>query len=85
MFDKIVSITSSTNNPIHDLLINRTCFPAFFKPGEIGWFMVFGHDSCTEMWPDDIHTSVVKEVNFNDSDLVVVTNNSTYTFREINE
>ena len=72
---KIVNL-SGYNNPIHDEIIGNVCYLAYFNVGERGWFL---HESdwC---YGNRIHTSVIKNVEYTDNQVIVTTQNTKYVF-----
>lgn len=68
-------------NPIYLDMLNATCYPAYFKVGDRGWFLFEDYYGSAHR----IHTSTVKEVICTDSQLFVTTRNTKFTFTVISE
>ena len=80
---RLTNIITEIYNPIHENVLNTICYLAYFNIGERGWFLYRTND-----WFDSvnrIHTSVVKDVEYTDNQVVVTTNNSKYVFELIDE
>ena len=66
------------HNPIYDDVEGSIAYPAYFNVGERGWFLYdddwFGNGQ-------KIHTSVIDSVIYTDDTIVVLTQNTRFTFR----
>ena len=71
-------------NPIYDDAEGQLAYPAYLNVGERGWFLWIESD-----WRKDfahrIHTSVIKSVEYLDDEIIVITQNTKFVFRLINE
>lgn len=69
------------HNYVYDEAENSTCYLAYLKVGERGWFLYeddwFG---CHRM-----HTSTIQNVEYNDDKIIVETKNTRLTFRLLSE
>ena len=68
------------HNYIYDDIEGSICYPAYFNVGERGWFL-----SLAE-WFDRahrIHTSVIESVAYTEEQIIVVTQNTKFTFKLI--
>ena len=85
MFDKkyfIVSMESDYINPLHIAVRDSVCcYPAYFKIGERGWFLIEDKDGFTRK----AHTSPVKRVVCEENRIIVQTVNTKYVFEAIEE
>ena len=85
MFDKkyfIVSVESDYINPLHIHARDSVCcYPAYFKIGERGWFLIEEEDGSTRK----AHTSPVKHVVYEENRITVQTVNTKYVFEVIGE
>ena len=70
------------HNPIYDDAEGCTCYLAYLNVGERGWFLYEENDWFST--PHRIHTSIVKDVEYNDNQVVVETQNTRLTFGLIN-
>lgn len=90
MFDvkyRLVEIEefNGEHNPLHDDLLGKACYPAYFKPGEHGW-MFCEIVEFSDPFPHRIRTSVVRDVTVDrGGGFTVTTENSRMVFREIHE
>lgn len=67
------------NNPLHDMVINQVCYLAYLNVGERGWFLYEVNDD----WYNSIHrvhTSEIKDVEYTDNQVIVITENTKYVF-----
>ena len=66
------------HNTIYDDMEGHICYLAYLNPGESGWFL---HESgfwCD--YPHRVHTSIVKDVECVDNQVIVTTQNTRLTF-----
>lgn len=68
-------------NPMHEEILNTTCYLAYLNQGERGWFLCDMNDMFGGI--HRIHTSIIKSVEYNDTEIVVTTENTVYIFTEI--
>ena len=69
------------HNPIYDDKEGNVCYLAYFNIGERGWFLC----ECNEWFEcNRIHTSTVRDVKYDDNQVVVTTRNTRFTFELIN-
>lgn len=75
-FDEILR-----TNTFHDTILGCTCYLAYLKPGERGWFLY------KPEWLDQfapvrrVHTSPVQDVVYLDNgDVILTTKNTRYVF-----
>ena len=85
MYDKkyrLVEIDAKKYNPMHDEVLNKICYPAYFVVGEVGWFLceVF---SWASGGMHRIRTSPVDSILYADNQFIVVTENTKYIFEVI--
>lgn len=71
------------HNYVYDGVEGKICYPAYFNVGERGWFLWIDDDWIKE-FAHRIHTSVIESVQYVDDTIVVVTQNTRFTFRLIN-
>jgi len=87
-FDKryrAVSVESNSGNPFHEDIRNSAyCYPAYFKIGERGWFL-FMKKLGDDHYAHRIHTSIVKNVIYEDNRITVQTENTKYVFEVMEE
>ena len=66
------------HNPIYENIEGDTCYLAYLKIGERGWFL---HHKSEYDWPHRIHTSVVQKVDYTrGNQVIVMTENTKFTF-----
>lgn len=70
------------HNPLYDDIEGHTCYLAYLKPGERGWIL---HEEHEYLWPHRIHTSVVQAVQYKDDRVIVMTENTKFTFEVVDE
>ena len=66
------------HNIMYDGMIGKTCYLAYLNVGERGWFLYEDNDwiRCHR-----IHTSVIKDVEYNHGNqIIVTTQNTKFTF-----
>lgn len=72
------------HNPMYATMLDRVCYPAYFKVGERGWSLCVVDD-----WSETahrVHTSTVKDVQYTRSgQIVVTTQNTRLTFSPITD
>ena len=84
MYDKkfrLVEIDAKKYNPMHEEILNKVCYPAYFVVGERGWFLCVVNE-----WPGGthrVHTSLVDNILYADNQIIVVTENTKYVFEVI--
>lgn len=77
----------NNHNPIYDDMVGETCYLAYLKVGERGWFLYEDNDwlGCHR-----VHTSVIKNVEYSSfiddtgyccERIIVETQNTKFTFR----
>lgn len=78
---KLESIETTRHNSIHDEILGKICYLAYFKEGERGWFLCNTEDG-TPCPVHRIHTSEVKEVSYSGTGMhiLVSTENTKYYF-----
>lgn len=54
-------ITSRYYNPLHDMVLHSTCYPAYVKEGARAWILC---DYAGEKYPHRLHTSAVVGTGF---------------------
>lgn len=72
------------HNDIYDDIEGRICYPAYFNVGERGWFLWI-EDSWFKEFAHRIHTSVIQNVEYLDDEIIVVTQNTRFTFRLVSK
>lgn len=76
----------SKSNLMHDAIRGKICYPAYFKVGERGMFLVDTEKEPIIYRYDRIITSPVKEVvTTRDGGFTVTTKNSKYIFKALME
>lgn len=71
------------HNGLYDDLEGCTCYLAYLKPGERGWFL---YEKPSEFWPHRVHTSIIKDVKYAENgNVVVTTENTRLTFAVMGE
>lgn len=80
---RLINIITEYYNPIHEGLLNKICHLAYFNVGERGWFLF--RDSDWFDSADKVHTSVVKDIEYIDDQVIVTTLNTKYVFELIKE
>lgn len=74
-------IDSKRDNPYHDAIVGSVCYLAYLNIGERGWFLYEAHDWYGFSSAHRIHTSVIKNVQYiNSNQVVVTTENTKYVF-----
>ena len=71
------------HNPVYDDAEGAVCYLAYFNVGERGWFLCDYDDWFNAV--HRIHTSTVKSVEYLDSQVIVETQNTRFTFTLISE
>ena len=65
-------------NHIYLEMEGAICYLVYLNVGERGWFMYEAND--WDNYPHRVHTSVVKDVQYTDNQVIVTTNNTRLTF-----
>ena len=76
---RLMNIVTDKYNPIHEPIIGKICFPAYFNIGERGWFLYKPYDLFDRT--EKVHTSVVEYYIKTPEGFTVQTNNSKYVFK----
>lgn len=71
------------HNDAYDGMNNRICYLAYLNVGERGWFLCEPQGWFGSV--HRIHTSVIKSVDYFDDHIIVVTQNTRFTFRLISD
>lgn len=71
-------------NPIYDGVEGSYAYPSYFNVGERGWFLWIENGLFGKEIAHRVHTSIVKNVEHFDGYFVVETQNTRFTFKEIN-
>lgn len=71
------------HNPIYDDMNGVICYLAYLNVGERGWFLYIDENYWYE-YAHRIHTSIIQDVEYNDNQVVVTTQNTKFTFTLIN-
>lgn len=69
------------HNPIYDDILGNVCYLAYLNVGERGWFLYEENDWFRQT--HRVHTSTIKGVQYSDDQIVVVTQNTRFTFKLI--
>lgn len=72
------------HNFVYEDIEGSICYPAYFNVGERGWFLYIedgGWYECTHR----IHTSIIKSVEYIDDTIIVITQNTRFVFRLVND
>ena len=71
------------NRPNHIYLDMEGCivYPVYFNVGERGWFLYEYNDPWD--WPHRVHTSMVASVEYENDQLIVMTQNTCFTFEVV--
>lgn len=82
----IIEKIEELNKPnfIYEGIEGSICYPAYFNVGERGWFLYI-EDSGWSEYAHRIHTSVVKSIDYTDDTIIVVTENTRFTFRLVSK
>ena len=84
MYDKkyrLIDIETEKYNQMHEEILHKVCYPAYFVIGERGWFLCEVNE-----WTGGthrIHTSLVDNILYADNQFIVVTENTKYAFELI--
>lgn len=70
------------HNPLYEDIAGHVCYLAYLKVGERGWIL---HHKSEYDWPHRIHTSVVQAVKYKDDRVIVMTENTKFTFEVVDE
>lgn len=71
------------HNALYDDVEGNTCYLAYLKVGERGWFL---HHARDYEWPHRIHTSIIKDAkNTRGNEIIVTTENTRFTFKVLEE
>lgn len=66
------------HNPLYDDIEGSTCYLAYLNAGERGWFLYETRDFLN--YPHRVHTSIIKNVEYTDHQVIVETQNTRFTF-----
>ena len=72
------------HNYIYEDAEESVCYPAYFKVGDRGWFLIETNEHGF-ISAHRIHTTVVKSVEYVEDVIIVETQNTKFTFRVIEE
>ena len=70
------------HNPIYEDIKGNVCYLAYLNVGERGWFLYEDND-----WFDivhRIHTSIIKDIEYVDNQVIVETQNTKLIFKLLN-
>ena len=70
------------HNSLYDGIEGSTFYLAYLKVGERGWILYQKNDYD---WPHRIHTSVVQAVKYKENQVIVLTENTKFTFEVVDE
>ena len=88
MYDKKYIIEEieefNEHNDLYDNIKGSICYPAYFKVGERGWFL-YESDYWYNMKANRVCTTEIKSVEYIDDMIIVVTQNTKFTFRLVKE
>lgn len=83
MFDKkyILKnvISKKIKGPWRMDMMEKICYPVYFRRGERGWFLC----EMGDINPHRIHTSIVEKVEWDGTNFTVETANTIYKFKQI--
>lgn len=71
-------------NPIYEDVEGKIAYPAYFNVGERGWFLYIEDNGFWGEHAHRIHTSVIEDVEYIDDQIIVVTQNTRFTFILVN-
>ena len=71
-------------NPIYLEMEGRLCYLVYFNVKERGWFL-YVNDDTFDYTPHRVHTSIVKDVQYLDNQVIVTTQNTRFTFKLLGE
>ena len=75
---RLTKLESNKRTQMHEEIEGNICYLAYFNVGEVGWFLC---DTRAMFNPvHRIRTSIVNNVLYADNQIIVVTENSKYTF-----
>ena len=88
MYNKKYRLTNidefNHKNPIYTNILGSICYLAYLNPGERGWFLAqYDPDDWRVMFPHRIHTSIVKDVEYDDNRVILTTENTRFVFELI--
>lgn len=70
------------HNYSHEDVLGSVCYPAYVKVGERAWIL---YEEDEFLWPHRYHLSIVKAVTHTDDSIIIETENSIYTLKEVRE
>ena len=62
-------------NPIYEDMEGCICYPVYFNVGERGWFLY--EANVWDGWPHRVHTTVIKDVVYDEHGRIFVTTQNT--------
>lgn len=72
------------HNPLYDGVEGSLCYPAYLHVGERGWFL-YERINASYSTPHRVHTSIVKDVEYLDNQIILTTENTRFTFNVVRE
>ena len=71
------------HNPLHNDLEGKTCYLAYLNKGERGWILYNTGERFDP--PHRLHTSEIRDIAYNEGQVIVTTMNTRYVFKEITD
>lgn len=66
------------HNPVYDEIeIGDVCYLAYLKPGERGWFL---YETEPGVWVHRVHTSIIQNVKYGYTEVIVETEHTRFVF-----
>lgn len=69
---------NNRDNPCHNMIVGSVCYLVYFSIGEIGLFLYEAEDLYEPV--HRVRTSLVEDVEYTDSQVIVTTKNTKYVF-----
>ena len=70
---------NNKNNPLHDEVIGQECYLAYLNIGESGLFL-YNAEDWYGTYAHRVYTSEIKDVEYTDNQVIVITMNTKYVF-----
>lgn len=72
------------HNPTYDNKLGCICYPAYLRIGERGWLLIdYMAEGEWMVYPHRLHTSIIKNVEYTDGRIVITTEHTRLTLKEI--
>ena len=73
------------HNPLYNGVEGSLCYLAYLPVGGRGWFLYHRADVFRSDIPHRVHTSIIKDVEYTDKQVIVTTQNTRFIFNVIGE